>query len=135
MVELHGWLTVSATYKDEDTLADFEPDKVLQTVKKIISASGYNIRLKYQNGSAFIDTLICSNHRTKEVDDIIGIYRHISEAATGSYGMIFLRDDEDAEHGNEFQVYVFKKGKCILKTDTELSPCIPTIEDAAGTTL
>jgi len=130
MVELHGWLSVSATYKDEDSLADFDPDKVLRTVKEIISASGYKIRLKYQNGSAFIDTLICSNHHTQEVDDIIGLYRRISEVATGSYGMIFIRDDEDAEHSNEFQVYVFKKGKCTMKTDTEFSPCIPKIEDA-----
>ena len=135
MVELHGWLTVSATYKDEDTLADFEPEKVLQAVKHIISESGYDMQLRCKNGSAFLDTLLCSNHRTKEVDDIIGIYRRISETATGSYGMIYLRDDEDSEHDNEFQVYVFKKGKCMMKTDTELSPCIPTIEDASGTTL
>ena len=36
---------------------------------------------------------------------------------------------EDKDHYNDFQVYVFKKGKCIQRDDIDFSPCIPTIED------
>ena len=132
MIELHGWLSISATYKDEDLIPQSEVDSIKQSVKDIVSNSEYKIDLQYVNGSAFINTLYCSNHRTHEIDAIVGIYRHISEVATGSYGLIYIRDDEDKNHYNEFQVYVFKRGKCIEKDDIDFSPCIPTIEDDAA---
>lgn len=131
MIELHGWLSISATYKDEDLLSQSEIDKIMQTVKDIVSESEYEIKLQPANGSYFINSLHCSNHRTKEVDVIIETYTRISKIATGSYGMIYLRDDEDRNHYNEFQVFVFRRGNCIQKDDTDFSPCIPSIEDAA----
>lgn len=130
MIELHGWLSISATYKDEDLLPQAEIDSVMRSVEDIVSNSEYRINLQYVNGSAFINTLHCSNHRTHEVDEIIRTYTHISELATGSYGMIYIRDDEDKKHYNDFQVYVFKKGKCIRREDADFSPCIPNIEDS-----
>lgn len=99
-------------------------------MKNIVSNSKCEIKIQYVNGSAFINTLHCSNHRTHEVDDIIRTYKHISKVATGSYGIIYIRDDEDRKHYNDFQVYVFKKGEYIQKDDVDLSPCIPNIEDS-----
>ena len=127
MVELHGWLSVWETYGDEDLLSRDELDEIMRKVKDIVSESG--IELRYVNGAPFVNTLMYSNHRTAEVDSIIEAYKSISEAAAGSYGMIYLRDDEDAEHYNEFRVYVFKRGTCTLKADKDFSPCIPMIED------
>ena len=132
MIELHGWLSISATYKDEDLLQQSEIDSILQAVQDIISNSKYEIRLQHINGFSFINSLHCSNHRTQEVDTIIETYKQISSVATGSYGMIWIRDDEDKIHYNEFQVYVFKRGKYIQKDDIDFSPCIPVIEDATA---
>ena len=132
MIELHGWLSISATYKDEDLLQQSEIDSILQAVQDIISNSKYEIRLQHINGFSFINSLHCSNHRTQEVDTIIETYKQISSVATGSYGMIWIRDDEDKIHYNEFQVYVFKRGKCTKKDDIDFSPCIPVIEDATA---
>lgn len=131
MVELHGWLSVWETYDDEDTHSQDELDAIAQKVKDIVSENG--IELRYINGVPFVNTLMCSNHRTAEVDNIINAYTKISQTATGSYGVIYLRDDEDEEHYNEFQVYVFKNGTCTYKKDKELSPCIPLIEDGTIT--
>lgn len=131
MVELHGWLSIRETYEDEDLLSPKEIDEIMQKVKDIISVNG--MKLQYENGSPFINTLFCSNHRTSEVDDIIETYKSISKTATGSYGVIYLHDDEDSEHYNEFQIYVFKRGECINKIDRDFSPCIPTIEDGTIT--
>ena len=128
MVELHGWLSIWETYEDEDLLSPEEIDEITRKVKEIISNSDCGIELKYINGTPFVNTLICSNHRTSEVDNIIEVYKSISKTATGSYGVIYLRDDEDDEHYNEIQKYVFKKGACICKIDEDFSPCIPTIE-------
>lgn len=64
MIELHGWLSILATYKDEDLLPQSEIDSIEQSVKDIVSNSEYKADLQYANGSAFINTLHCSNHRT-----------------------------------------------------------------------
>lgn len=130
MVELHGWLSVWETYEDEDLTPRDELDKIMRKVKAIVSASG--IELKYINGVPFVNTTVYSNRRTAEVDNIIEVYKSISKTATGSYGVIYLRDDEDDEHYNEIQKYVFKKGDCIYKIDEDFSPCIPTIESGAA---
>lgn len=128
MVELHGWLSIWETYEDEDLLSPEEIDEITRKVKKIISDNDCGIELRYANGEPFVNTLFCSNHRTSEVDNIIEVYKSVSKTATGSYGVIYLRDDEDTIHFNEFQIYVFKKGACICKVDEDFSPCIPTIE-------
>ena len=129
MIELHGWMHIYATYKCEDLLPQAEIDSIMRKVKDIASDSDNGIELRYVNGSAFVNTLHCSNHRTKEVDVIIQAYKSISEIATGSYGILFIRDDEDGKYFNELQVYVFKRGQCIQKKDTDFSPCIPELED------
>ena len=129
MIEIHGWLSISATYQCEDLLLQSEIDRIMQQVQDIVSNCQYEIDLRYVNGCAFINTLYCSNHRTEEVDVLIETYKRISETVAGSYGVLFIRDDEDKILYNEMQVYIFKKGKCLLKRDTDFSPCIPTIED------
>ena len=129
MIELHGWLSVVETYKDEDQLLQFELNLINEDIKEIVYAQDSGVELRYINGSAFINTIYCSNHYTQEVDDIIDIYKKITSIATGSYGMLYIRDDEDLNHYNDFQVYVFKRGTYFTRTDTDLSPCIPTIED------
>lgn len=128
MIELHGWLSILETYEDEDLLPQNEIETIKQRVKDIIKSNTCGIKLQYLNGEAYINTLFCSNHHTSEVDEIIETYKKVSKIATGSYGIIYLQDDEDEKHYNEFQIYVFKKGQCISQIDTNFSPCIPTIE-------
>lgn len=129
MTELHGWLAVRETYGDEDELPQYQLESITRKVKEIVSGNEFGVELQSCNGSLYITTLFCSNHRNAEIDGIISVYKSIAETAAGSYGMIWLWDDEDAVHHNEFQVFVFKRGKCLFRTDTDLSPCIPVIED------
>ncbi|HAJ97500.1 MAG TPA: hypothetical protein DCO72_07170 [Ruminococcus sp.] len=133
MIELHGWLSVSETFRDEDLFSQEELDSIILKVKEIIFNSNCGIDLQYMNGIPYINTAFFPNHRTKEVDNIIEIYQNISKIATGSFGIIYLRDDEDKLYYNQFQVYVFKKGNCTFKIDTDFSPCIPTIENDTDT--
>jgi len=128
VIELHGWLTVYGTYEDEDAFPQETLDSIKRKVETIVSESGSDIEIEYRNGIPFINTLLCANHRVKEVDDIIDTYKNIAETAAGSYGIIYLRDDEDSRHSNEFQIFLFRHGECICKPDDNFSPCIPTIE-------
>lgn len=129
MIELHGWLSIRATYENEELISSNEYNDIMRKVEEIIRSNTCGIKLEYVNGETFISSMFCSNHHTQEVDEIIETYKMISENATGSYGMIYLWDDEDKQYYNDFQVYVFKRGTCSFRLDKDLSPCVSEIED------
>ena len=129
MIEFHGWLCIREMAEDEDTVRDGQEESIMQKVTEIVEGNNCGICLQYVNGQTFLQTLYCANHRSDEVSEIIHIYQHISSVATGSYGMIYLHDDEDAAHFNSFVVYLFRRGHCGIHIDPYFSPCIPTIED------
>ena len=130
MVELHGWLKVCECCGDEDKLSDDELCAVRRAVEDIINRQDCGVLMKHANGEAYLEVLHCANHKTAQVDEIIGVFSEVEKAADGSYGVIYLRDDEDRAHQNEFQVFIFKRGQCIRQKDKLLSPCIPEIEDS-----
>ncbi|MBR2085580.1 MAG: hypothetical protein IJ906_00320 [Oscillospiraceae bacterium] len=129
MIELHGWMKLSEIYEDEDTCSPDTLSDIREQVHQILNTHG--LQITSRNGEAFLETLFCSNHRTEEIGSILDAYTETAKAATGSYGMLWIRDDENPEHFNAFQVYCFKHGKRYLQEDTMLSPCIPEIEGSA----
>ena len=135
MVELHGWLTIQECYGDEDKLSQTEIDAIKSEISQILSKQVTGITKRHANGGTYLDALFCANHRTAEVDDIIGVFSDVAKAADGSYGVIYLRDDENVMYYNEFQIFVFKQGKCTKFKDDKLSPCIPQIEADPGLTI
>ena len=130
MVELHGWLTVKSTCGDEDLLTAEQTDGILRQVQAILTDCGDSIRSEYRNGGLFLTALVCAHHRAPDTDAVLNAFRQIAETASGSYGMIFLHDDEDSRLPNGFQVLVYRRGQCHMRQDTDLSPCIPMLEDA-----
>ena len=128
MVELHGWLSISETYGDEDLVPEKCLKKIRSQVKQILDCAEHGMALHNMNGIPYVNASFSSNHRTKEVDEIVEVYKEISKIATGSYGVIYLRDDEDKEHGNDFLRITFRKGQCNVKVDEDFSPCNPKIE-------
>ena len=129
MIELHGWLTVNETAGDEDRLPPQTLARIRGQIEAVLRETDCGDALQYRNGQAFLSTLYCGNHRTPQVDAIISAYRRIAEIASGSYGMLCIRDDEDNTFSNAFQVMIFKRGHMQQRTDTDFSPCIPVIED------
>lgn len=132
MIELHGWLTIVATYLDEDKHPEIDEEQIYSDALK--AAAQCTLPEKYVslnciNGTYFLNVACCPNHYAAEVDEIIALFKKISSIASGSYGVIYLLNDEEPEHWNEFQVMVFKRGRCEVVRDNLLSPCIPVLED------
>ena len=106
MVELHGWLTICKCYGDEDELTNDE-HKSIQNNNQSDHLKNCGVTLSYKNGVAYLSVLHCSNHRTKEVDEIIGVFCDAAKAANGSYGIIYLRDDEETKNISANFRYLF----------------------------
>jgi hypothetical protein len=83
------------------------------------------------NGSAQLHLGGLLNHRRGQGEEMLQAFRRIGEVAPGSYGLLYVHDDEDpAGRENEFQVFMLRRGKISVDRDRYLSPCIPNIDIA-----
>lgn len=75
-----------------------------------------------------------TNHRAAEAAELFELSQRIAETAPGSYGLLYVHDDESADtsFGNEFEVWVLRRGQFARRRDEYLSPIVPTIEDASN---
>lgn len=130
MLELHAWITIRETYEAREDEEE-GMDLILQKIKNSIESLKWNKpKLKAKNGEWYIESTLYANRRNEEVDEIIQLFDHIAQYATGSYGLIYMLDDADANgKDNEFQVYSISRGKLHEQRDLFLSPFIPIVED------
>ena len=132
MFEFHGWVSVrSDTYE-----IDAEPDdKLLAALKAQIATfekvSGMvAVHLDtHLNGSLHSLTVAgLTNHRFEPAMDL---FEWIAEHGPGSYGLLYVWDQEDgrADYAHGFRVWRLSRGRLKEVSDPFLSPCIPTVED------
>ena len=131
MVELHGWALLR-----ENFTADCEDENL----ERIIAALNYEIaelgidesllRISYSNGASVLTVTRFTNHFSDDLRGIIDLFRWLAKEAPGSYGLVYLYDDENKTgFNNDFQVFVLSRGTLRLQKDPFLSPYIPTVED------
>jgi hypothetical protein len=63
---------------------------------------------------------------------IVDLFHYIANIAPGSYGLLYIENDEDPEHRNHFRVWVLARGALVERGDPFLSPHFPIVEDVAG---
>lgn len=130
MIELHGWITIRATYKanfDEEENVDLLVKKIQNKIKKL---SWFKSEVKAQNGEWFMEFSLYTNRMNLQTLEVFELYQNIGKIAEGSYGLIYLYNDEDSNgKENQFQVFSLARGIVKENLDPFLSPIIPTIED------
>jgi hypothetical protein len=64
---------------------------------------------------------------------VIELYREIAAGAPGSYGVMYVLDDELVGNaGNEWQRWIMRRGVVTVEADRSLSPHVPTVEDPSS---
>ena len=132
MYEYHGWITLVYSIcevEDEDEklkiAVDYARDLIEQTLPK-----RYINELKMVNGEYMISLAGLANHRGTLEESLIDFFKEIGEKAPGSYGLLYVSDDENPKFDNEFRVGKLIRGNFEFVEDHYLSPRIPTIEDS-----
>lgn len=130
MFEYHGWVTVQSSAGDETdrdrAAAQAGADAVLEALR---TAPGL-ADIRTVNGATQVHIAGFLNHRGNQGDLVENVFRELGQVARGSYGVLYLRDDEDSSgRDNEFQMFVMRRGEVSQGRDGYLSPCIPAIED------
>jgi hypothetical protein len=128
MVEMHGWITIRETYEvtDEDNLQAIV-DEINRDLDELECSE---LKPKWMNGECCFQCSLYTNHWGGRNQDILNIYYLIAKKAIGSYGLLYVHDDESKDDCNSFVVYKLARGKVDMIADTLLSPFIPTVEDS-----
>lgn len=130
MVELHGWITIRETYKEYSVEENSLSLVVSRIQGEINSLSWFKPEIKAQNGECFMNFSLFANRINPQIQEVFELYQNIGKIAEGSYGLIYLYNDEDINgKENQFQVFSLSKGLVKENIDPFLSPIIPTIED------
>lgn len=129
MFEFHGW---SIIRYDSHGTNSIKQAKCWEEIHDWINAK-YKpwIEMRLITLNTYNDqNCIAINGLHNHYDDWpVEIFKHISEYAPGSYGLLYYNDDESKEFPNQFQVYRLAKSKLTYFEDSFLSPYIPIVED------
>ena len=126
MFEYHCWATLR---NDPHNVDGPNLDRLVEELRHRIHTfgDGFGVTdLRAINGQFRVWVSGSPNHRH---DQIFGLFQLIAEMAPGSYGLLYVWDDEHEPYDNEFRVWRLLRGRVEEMADTFLSPCIPTIED------
>ena len=128
MFEFHGWASV--LYHTHDTDSALQDDCWGRLVDHVATIPNERIQLQRYNGCDSVHVAGQHNHRSEYV---IELFQWIADNATGSYGILYIRDNEDkrrnADYSNCFRVWRLCRGHLTECDDPFLSPAIPTVED------
>jgi len=130
MIEINGWVTIRKSFdvngEDENKLISF----LNQLKNKITEIRSTNemYELNSLNGTHQLSISIAHNHRNNEIFDF---YKWVAKNAIGSFGLLYVQDDEDQRDKNSgtFKVWRMKKGIVDELDDPFLSPVNPMIEE------
>ncbi|PXZ06876.1 hypothetical protein DKK70_09435 [Gilliamella apicola] len=131
MVEYYGWISISdSTYESDDKALSLVLEKLHVFINEYKINDSLGI-LKLHQVNRVTQLLVsgCRNHFSQELIDIFKLYEYVAKIAVGSYGLLYIRNDESEDAFNEFEVFVLARGEIKKEKDPFLSPCIPVIED------
>ncbi|WP_406695193.1 Imm7 family immunity protein [Singulisphaera sp. Ch08] len=126
MFEYHGWAVVHQDpYEDDNARLQ----QIVEELRKVITEYGDGsgvTDVRWINGHCMVWFAGCPNHRH---DCVFGLFAWLAGHAPGSYGLLYIRDDESPDYNNAFEVWCLRRGRVEVRLDPFLSPCIPVLED------
>ncbi|MGO4529119.1 Imm7 family immunity protein [Paenibacillus sp. 2TAF8] len=130
MFEYHGWATIreSASFEEDDDQYDAAIQELQKYIEELNWPSGV-LDLRAVNGDFQLWIAGLDNHKPETNYDPIEVFRKTGELAPGSYGILYVRDSDDAASSNHFKVYTLIRGKVAEQEDRFLSPFVPKLED------
>ena len=144
MYSVHGWATISPSYKNDDTVDDLLDDDKMDALRQQIADHIQELGLhrSRQAANPFAEIrplnytthlwLSGSNNHAVWHKAIMDLFTFIATVAPGSYGLLYVENDEDPEHANQqFRVWVLARGAFVERGDPFLSPHFPVVEDLA----
>jgi hypothetical protein len=127
MFEYHGWITLRSTAEAVDDEPPLRLDEIQALVDEL---AGYALMdLQPMNGTYFIHLGGNPNRSGVHGAEIHTLFAEVGRHAPGSYGLLYVHDDEDPDRRLDFRVFRLARGTVTEHADHLLSPVVPTLED------
>jgi hypothetical protein len=131
MYSYHGWAVLRESPREVD---EGGLTAIVALVKQKLAAltdQGNPLgTLGSVNGAWHVMVSGFANRRSGEAQEMFDLFAEIARVAPGSYGLLYVWDDEDVEgYANVFRVWSLRRGQLTVHEDVLLSPCVPSIED------
>lgn len=135
MFEFHGWATIRVPGEDTESQS-IGRGGAFDAIKRLRDAVNrahdefcdFDVR-RAGNGLISLSIHGLRNHR---YEPAIDLFRWVAAELPGSYGLLYVYDDEDHGRGsdftNEFRVWRLARGVCEEHADPFLSPYFPIVE-------
>lgn len=120
MLEVHGWITLRESYKANDEEENMK--LIFRKIKEKVYELDWTTNLldiRYCNGTPNLSIALFANRISQEVNDLFELLKFICKEAKGSYGLIYICDDETSDN---FVCYIICKGNIDKVEDSFLSP-------------
>jgi hypothetical protein len=128
--EYHGWVAIRETAGLDDNDARLR-QQVTEIQERLAELGDYGLLdLRWMNGAPFLHLAGKPNHRGAWGTAILDTFERAGQIAPGSYGLLYVWDDESNQYPNEFRVFKLARGQVTEHPDVLLSPVIPALEDA-----
>lgn len=130
MYQYHGWAVILESTGDE--VSNEKEIKIVEAIKKYIEDLQLNVDvldMKAVNGQYHLWMTGLWNREPSLKFSPVEIMKNIGIIAPGSYGMLYVFNDEHPKHFNEFRVYALARGNVEEKGDPFLSPLVPVVTD------
>ena len=129
MFEYHGWVTIQATASGDDDAALLE--RLVERIRRTIRDAGDFdlVDLRWSAGMPMLHFAGFDKHGGTLGPELLDLFTRVGELAAGSYGLLYIWDDQDPEHDNEFRVHRMARGLVAEHADPHLTPVAPTVLD------
>ncbi|MFI7531288.1 Imm7 family immunity protein [Nocardia salmonicida] len=127
MFEYHGWVSLRAHASAADDESSLRLDEIRALMEEF---SDYGLMdLRALNGEYYIHLAGCPNRSGTWSSGITDLFTRIGQLARGSYGLLYVYDDEDTAYAAGFRVFRMARGLVTVQADTLLSPVVPVLYD------
>lgn len=129
MFEYHGWVTIFDTPSADinEAMLQRAADRVHRKLAEL--GDQHLLDLRWVNGQPSAHFAGFASHSGSHARRVVDLYTQIARLAPGSYGLLYVRDPEDAFHGDEFRVHQMARGHVTEHADPFLSPVAPVVQD------
>jgi hypothetical protein len=130
MYECHGWFVLRTdAYEQDDSDLVAAAKHIASLTAKAGWPENYLFEVRFINGMGVLVVECGPNHAGHERTSLTSVLSEVTRVAPASYGVLYVRDDEDEGGFIDFRVHVMRRGKLEVCKDPFLSPTNPTIED------
>ncbi|GMK37949.1 hypothetical protein PCCS19_10030 [Paenibacillus sp. CCS19] len=131
MYEYHGWAVILDSTGEEGSSASSIYARVTQYVE-LLKPNADVFELKIINGQYHLWLSGLSGGAPTSKYDPVEILQTLGVMAPGSYGLLYVYNDENEHRINAFSVFVLARGSVKEREDPFLSPIIPVVADGCS---